>query len=64
VLDGAEPRLIRIPESARPVLQLPMGNDLIHAPTAALLLQFRQVALRGHIGERVDHVEEPPFAWR
>jgi 8-oxo-dGTP pyrophosphatase MutT (NUDIX family) len=63
LLDG-EPRFISIPESERPVLQLPLGNDLIHAPTGALLYQFREVALRGRIGERVDHVEEPVFAWR
>jgi ADP-ribose pyrophosphatase YjhB (NUDIX family) len=63
LLDG-EPRFISIPESERPVLQLPLGNDLIHAPTGALLYQFREVALRGRIGERIDHVEEPVFAWR
>ena len=63
LLDG-EPRFIRIPESERPVLQLPLGNDLIHAPTGALLYQFREVALRGQIGQRVDHLEEPVFAWR
>ena len=63
LLDG-EPRFIRIPESERPVLQLPLGNDLIHAPTGALLYQFREVALRGQIGQRIDHLEEPVFAWR
>ena len=46
-LQACEPRFITIPESDRPVLQLPLGNDLIHAPTAALLLQLRQVALLG-----------------
>ncbi len=61
---AGEPRFIEIPESEKPVLQVPLGNDLIHAPTGALLLQFREVALRGRIGERVDHVEEPVFAWR
>lgn len=60
---AAERRLISIPESERPVLQLPLGNDLIHAPTAALLLQLRQVALLGCTGERVDGYEEPVFAW-
>jgi len=63
LLDG-EPRFIRIPESERPVLQLPLGNDLIHAPTGALLYQFREVGLRGRIGQRIDHLEEPVFAWR
>jgi ADP-ribose pyrophosphatase YjhB (NUDIX family) len=61
---ASEPRLVPIPESDRPVLQLPLGNDLIHAPTGALLLQLRQVALLGRAGERVDAYEEPVFAWR
>jgi 8-oxo-dGTP pyrophosphatase MutT (NUDIX family) len=63
-LRDGEPRFIDIPESDRPVLQLPLGNDLIHAPTAAVLYQLRQVGLLGRIGERVDHVEQPVFAWR
>jgi 8-oxo-dGTP pyrophosphatase MutT (NUDIX family) len=58
------PRFIDIPESERPVVQLPLGNDLIHAPTGAVLYQFRQVALSGRIDERVDHLEQPVFAWR
>ena len=62
-MDG-EPRFVAIPESDRPVVQLPLGNDLIHAPTGAILYQFREVALRGRIGERIDHLEEPVFAWR
>jgi 8-oxo-dGTP pyrophosphatase MutT (NUDIX family) len=63
-LKDSEPRFISIPESDRPVLQLPLGNDLIHAPTAAILFQLRQVALLGRSGERVDHLEQPVFAWR
>jgi 8-oxo-dGTP pyrophosphatase MutT (NUDIX family) len=63
-LRDTEPRFVAIAESDRPVLQLPIGNDLIHAPTAAILYQFREVALRGRAGVRVDHVEEPVFAWR
>jgi 8-oxo-dGTP pyrophosphatase MutT (NUDIX family) len=63
LLDG-EPRFVSIPESQRPVVQVPLGNDLIHAPTGAILYQFREVALRGRIGERIDHLEEPVFAWR
>ena len=61
---AAEPRHVAIPESDRPVLQMPLGNDLIHAPTGALLLQLRQVGLLGRAGERVDGYEEPVFAWR
>ena len=63
-LRTSEPRLISIPESDRPVLQLPLGNDLIHAPTGAIVFQLRQVALLGRAGERVDHLEQPVFAWR
>ena len=63
-LRDSNPRLIEIPESERPVLQMPLGNDLIHAPTGAILLQFQRVALLGRAGERVDHVEEPVFASR
>ena len=57
------PRFVTIPESDRPVVQLPIGRHLIHAPTGAVLLQFRRVALEG-VAERVDHLEQPTFAWR
>jgi 8-oxo-dGTP pyrophosphatase MutT (NUDIX family) len=57
------PRFVTIPESNRPVVQLPIGRDLIHAPTGAVLYQFRRVALEG-ICERVDALEQPLFAWR
>ena len=62
-LIDAEPRFITIPQSDRPVLQLPLGDHLIHAPTGAVLFQLRQVALLGRIGARVDEIEEPVFAW-
>jgi 8-oxo-dGTP pyrophosphatase MutT (NUDIX family) len=58
------PRFVTIPESDRPVVQVPLSGDLIHAPTGAVLVQFRWVALEGRIGERVDHFEQPVFAWR
>ncbi len=63
-LRDGEPRFVSIPESDRPVVQVPLGNDLIHAPTGAVLHQFRQVAMAGRAGERVDHLEQPVFAWR
>ena len=63
-LRDTEPRFIEIPESDRPVLQVPLGNDLVHAPTGAVLYQLRQVGLLGRAGERVDHLEQPVFAWR
>jgi 8-oxo-dGTP pyrophosphatase MutT (NUDIX family) len=62
-LVDAAPRFISIPQSDRPVLQLPLGNQLIHAPTGAVLFQLRQVGLLGRTGERVDQIEEPVFAW-
>lgn len=62
-LRDGEPRFVEIPESDRPVIQLPLGDDLIHAPTGAVLYQFREVGLAGRINERVDHLEQPVFAW-
>ena len=57
------PRFVTIPESDRPVVQVPIGGDLIHAPTGAVLLQFRRVAIEGTL-ERVADYEQPVFAWR
>jgi 8-oxo-dGTP pyrophosphatase MutT (NUDIX family) len=60
------PRYVSIPESDRPVVQVPLGNDLIHAPTGAVLVQFRWVGIDGRPADdaRVDHLEQPVFAWR
>ncbi len=58
------PRFVSIPESDRPVVQVPIGRDLIHAPTGAVLLQFRWVAIDGQSGARVNEFEQPVFAWR
>ncbi|WNG87454.1 CoA pyrophosphatase [Mycobacterium sp. ITM-2016-00317] len=57
------PRFITIPESPRPVVQIPLGNDLIHAPTGAVLLQLRWLCLEGR-HDAVDELEQPVFAWR
>jgi 8-oxo-dGTP pyrophosphatase MutT (NUDIX family) len=57
------PRYVTIPESPRPVVQIPLGNDLIHAPTGAVLLQLRWLALEGR-HDRVDDLEQPVFAWK
>jgi len=38
-------------------------EDMVHAPTAALLYQFREVAMHGR-PTRVIHYEQPVFAWR
>jgi len=57
------PRWVEIEESSNRVLQLPIRNRLIHAPTAALLYQFREVGLAGKF-MRTDNIEEPVWAWK
>jgi 8-oxo-dGTP pyrophosphatase MutT (NUDIX family) len=57
------PRFISIPESPRAVVQIPLGNDLIHAPTGAVLLQLRWLGLEGR-HDPVDELEQPLFAWK
>lgn len=62
-LDAPEvPRLRRIPESDRPVISIPLLGADIHAPTAAILFQLREVAVHGR-STRVAHYEQPVFAW-
>jgi len=46
-----------------PALHFALLDTTVYAPTAAILYQFREVALRGrdvHFG----HIEQPYFAWR
>jgi 8-oxo-dGTP pyrophosphatase MutT (NUDIX family) len=57
------PILDTIPESEHPVLRMPVGDSWIAAPTAAILYQFREVAVYGR-NTRVAHFEQPHFAWR
>ena len=57
------PRLITIPESDRPVIQVPLLSSLIHAPTAAVLYQIREVLVHGR-PTRVAHFEQPTWAWK
>jgi 8-oxo-dGTP pyrophosphatase MutT (NUDIX family) len=57
------PRLVSIPESDRPVIQIPILSSLIHAPTGAVLYQLREVAMHGR-PTRVAHFEQPVWAWR
>ncbi len=59
----AVPRLRTIPESDRPVISVEIVGTHVHAPTAAILYQFRELGLRGQ-HTRVDHYEQPVFAWR
>jgi 8-oxo-dGTP pyrophosphatase MutT (NUDIX family) len=56
------PRLREIPESDQPVISVRLVGTHVHAPTAAILYQFRELALRGK-PTRVDHFEQPVFAW-
>ena len=51
-----------IPESTRRVIRFHLGGMHIHAPTAALIYQFREV-LAGRI-TRVAELEQPVFAWK
>lgn len=60
---GVEPRFLTIPQSARPVIQLPIVDALVHAPTAAVIYQFAEVVLRDR-HTRVDEFEQPVFAWK
>jgi 8-oxo-dGTP pyrophosphatase MutT (NUDIX family) len=66
IADLLEPEnlvLQTIPQSDRPVLALAILGTLIYSPTAAILHQFAEVAVLGR-DTRVDHYEQPVFAWR
>lgn len=51
-----------IPETPRPVIRLRLGEHDIHAPTAALIYQLREL-VAGRI-TRVADLDQPVFAWR
>jgi 8-oxo-dGTP pyrophosphatase MutT (NUDIX family) len=51
-----------IPESSRRVIRFHYEGRLIHAPTAAMIYQFREV-LAGR-DTRVAELEQPVFAWK
>ncbi len=57
------PEFVAIPESDRPVIRYPILGTLVHAPTAAVVYQFMEVALHGR-ATRVAHLEQPVWAWR
>lgn len=50
-------------EGDAPVLRMPVGDDWIAAPTAAIIYQFREVCVLGR-ATRVAHFDQPKFAWR
>lgn len=61
----AIPRLRPTEDGKPPVLSAPlpvMGSE-VYAPTAAMLYQFREVAIRG-AATRVAHFDQPRFAWK
>jgi 8-oxo-dGTP pyrophosphatase MutT (NUDIX family) len=53
---------IAIPESTRRVIRFRHAGQFIHAPTAALIYQFREVL--GGRDTRVAELEQPVFAWK
>jgi 8-oxo-dGTP pyrophosphatase MutT (NUDIX family) len=53
---------ITIPESDRRVIRLHVNGSSIHAPTAAIVYQFREL-MAGRT-TRVADLEQPVFAWR
>lgn len=59
------PTLERIPQSDRPVLSIPVASidQTVFAPTAAMIYQFREVALHAR-HTRVAEYEQPVFAWK
>jgi 8-oxo-dGTP pyrophosphatase MutT (NUDIX family) len=57
------PEFVTIPESDRPVIRYPLMGKLIHAPTAAIMYQFMEVAVFER-ATRVAHLEQAVFAWR
>jgi len=57
------PIVNRVRATQRQVLRMPVGQRWIAAPTAAFLLQFREVCLLGR-PTRVAHFDQPAFAWR
>lgn len=57
------PEFVTIPESDQPVIRYPLLGTLVHAPTAAVLYQFMEVAVHGR-ATSVAHLEQPVWAWR
>jgi 8-oxo-dGTP pyrophosphatase MutT (NUDIX family) len=53
---------VSIPQSTRRVIRFRWEDRLIHAPTAAMIYQFREV-LDGR-DTRVADLEQPVFAWK
>jgi 8-oxo-dGTP pyrophosphatase MutT (NUDIX family) len=63
ITQAGSPEFVSIPESDRPVIRYPLLGTRIHAPTAAVLYQFMEVAILGR-ATPVAHLEQPVWAWR
>jgi hypothetical protein len=63
LMRGDAPILEPSSDVDRPILRVPVGAERIAAPTAAVLYQFREVCIAGR-STRVDHYDQPAFAWR
>ena len=57
------PKLFHIEQSDRPVLSVRILGQDIFAPTAAVVFQFREVAVHGRT-TRVSQYDQPLFAWK
>jgi len=57
------PIIFSIPQSDRPVIQIPILENRVNAPTAAVIYQAREVVVHGR-PTRVDHFEQPVWTWR
>ena len=57
------PVFFDIPESDRPVIRVLVEDSFVHAPTAAVMHQFAEVCIHGR-HTRVEHFEQPVFAWK
>lgn len=57
------PKLFDLGLGEHPVLSVRILGQDIFAPTAAVIFQFREVAIHGR-DTRVAHYDQPPFAWK
>lgn len=53
---------VTIPESDRKVIRIRIANNRVHAPTGAMIYQFREVLAGRHT--RVADFDQPVFAWQ
>jgi 8-oxo-dGTP pyrophosphatase MutT (NUDIX family) len=53
---------VSIPESDRRVIRIRIANNRVHAPTGAMIYQFRELLAGRHT--RVADLDQPVFAWR